>query len=340
MPSSQQAGGRVLVTGGAGFIGTTLARELADAAEQWVVLDNLHPQVHPGSQPPADLPASVDLRVGDVTSADDLDAVVADLRPDTVVHLAAETGTAQSLSESTRHGMVNVVGTTQLLDALTRAGHVPAHFVLTSSRAVYGEGVWRNADGSTFQPGLRTHAQLEAGTWDHGDDAAHVPNTVAGTHPNPINVYGATKLAQEQILAAWTGSHDTRLSVLRLQNVYGPRQSLSNPYTGIVSLFSRLAREGESIPLYEDGDITRDFVHIDDVVAPSSRRSATSRPITCAPSTSAAAYARPSATSPARSPVTTPRPSPTSPASTATATSGTRPATSRSRSARSTGTRG
>ena len=152
MPSSTQAGGRVLVTGGAGFIGTTLARELADSAEQWVVLDNLHPQVHPGSQPPADLPDSVDLMIGDVTSAEDLDAVVADLRPDTVVHLAAETGTAQSLSESTRHGMVNVVGTTQLLDAFTRAGHVPSHVVLTSSRAVYGEGLWRNPDGSTFQP--------------------------------------------------------------------------------------------------------------------------------------------------------------------------------------------
>ena len=269
MTSTSQLGpGRVLVTGGAGFIGTTLARALADSAERWVVLDNLHPQVHPGSQPPADLPGSVDLRVGDVTNPEDLDAVVADLRPDTVVHLAAETGTAQSLSESTRHGMVNVVGTTQLLDSLTRAGHVPGHFVLSSSRAVYGEGVWRNPDGTTFQPGLRTHAMLEAGTWDHGDGgAAHVPNSVAGTHPNPINVYGATKLAQEQILAAWTGSHDTRLSVLRLQNVYGPRQSLTNPYTGIVSLFSRLAREGQSIPLYEDGEITRDFVYIDDVVS-------------------------------------------------------------------------
>ena len=257
----------MLVTGGAGFIGSTLAERLADRAEQWVVLDNLHPQVHPGSRPPADLAAAVDLRIGDVTVAEDLDDVLADVRPDVVIHLAAETGTAQSLSESTRHGMVNVVGTTQLLDACTRAGHVPGHFVLTSSRAVYGEGVWRRPDGTTFQPGLRTHAQLEAGRWDHGTDAEHVPNSVAGTHPHPINVYGATKLAQEQILAAWTGSHDTRLSVLRLQNVYGPRQSLSNPYTGIVSLFSRLAREGRSIPLYEDGEITRDFVYIDDVVS-------------------------------------------------------------------------
>lgn len=265
-PEKQPELGRVLVTGGAGFIGSTLASLLADRAEQWVVLDNLHPQVHPGSRPPADLPASVDLRVGDVTCADDLDAVVADLRPDTVIHLAAETGTAQSLSESTRHGMVNVVGTTQLLDACTRAGHVPSHVVLTSSRAVYGEGLWRRPDGSTFQPGLRTHAQLEAGSWNHGEAAEHLPNSVRGTHPHPINVYGATKLAQEQIMAAWTGSHDTVLSVLRLQNVYGPRQSLSNPYTGIVSLFSRLAREGQSIPLYEDGEITRDFVYIDDVV--------------------------------------------------------------------------
>lgn len=261
------APGRVLVTGGAGFIGSTLAAELSDRAEAWVALDNLHPQVHPGSRPPRDLPDSVDLRIGDVTSAEDLDAVVADLRPDVVVHLAAETGTAQSLSESSRHGMVNVVGTTQLLDAFTRAGHVPGHVVLASSRAVYGEGLWRRPDGSTFQPGLRTHAQLEAGRWDHGEGAEHVPNSVAGTQPNPINVYGATKLAQEHICCAWTGSHDTRLSVLRLQNVYGPRQSLSNPYTGIVSLFSRLAREGRSIPLYEDGDITRDFVYIDDVVS-------------------------------------------------------------------------
>ena len=267
VPGGREPLGRVLVTGGAGFIGSTLAERLADRAEQWVVLDNLHPQVHPGSRPPADLAAAVDLRIGDVTVAEDLDDVLADVRPDVVIHLAAETGTAQSLSESTRHGMVNVVGTTQLLDACTRAGHVPGHFVLTSSRAVYGEGVWRRPDGTTFQPGLRTHAQLEAGRWDHGTDAEHVPNSVAGTHPHPINVYGATKLAQEQILAAWTGSHDTRLSVLRLQNVYGPRQSLSNPYTGIVSLFSRLAREGRSIPLYEDGEITRDFVYIDDVVS-------------------------------------------------------------------------
>jgi dTDP-L-rhamnose 4-epimerase len=150
-----------------------------------------------------------------------------------------------------------------LLDALTRADWVPSHLVLTSSRAVYGEGKWIRADGTTFQPRGRSHAQLEAQDWDF--DGAHVPNSVTSTAPSPSSVYGATKLAQEHILGAWAGSHDTKLSVLRLQNVYGPGQSLTNPYTGIVSLFSQLARDGKPIPLYEDGEITRDFVYIDDV---------------------------------------------------------------------------
>ncbi|MET0820414.1 MAG: NAD-dependent epimerase/dehydratase family protein [Aeromicrobium sp.] len=253
----------VLVTGGAGFIGCALAQRLASSAGRWVVLDSLHPQVHPTSERPSALPAEAELVVGDVTNPDDWDSLLASVRPDVVVHLAAETGTAQSLSESSRHGLVNVVGTTMLLDAMTRAEWVPSHLVLTSSRAVYGEGKWIDAEGHAFQPAGRTHAQLEAQHWDF--DGTHVPNSATTTTPNPSSVYGATKLAQEHILGAWAGSHDTRLSVLRLQNVYGPGQSLTNPYTGIVSLFSQLARDGRSIPLYEDGEITRDFVYIDDV---------------------------------------------------------------------------
>jgi dTDP-L-rhamnose 4-epimerase len=256
--------GRVLVTGGAGFIGCALADRLADAADRWVVVDNLHPQVHEARTRPPALHPNADLVVADVTDAAMWDQVLADLRPDLVVHLAAETGTAQSLSESSRHGLVNVVGTTQLLDGLTRVGHLPSHVVLTSSRAVYGEGTWRRSDGTTYQPDGRTHAQLEAAQWDF-PDATHIPNSVLSTTPNPSSVYGATKLAQEHILASWTGSHDVALSVLRLQNVYGAGQSLTNPYTGIVSLFSQLARDEKSIPLYEDGEITRDFVYIDDV---------------------------------------------------------------------------
>src|ERR1700753_1896752 len=129
----------VLITGGAGFIGSALSRRLVKAGYDVAVMDVLHPQVHTGHQA-IDLPPSVRLFTGDVTHAPDWDAVLRLFRPSQIVHLAAETGTAQSLSHATRHGSVNVVGTTQLLDALSRSALVPAQLVLASSRAVYGAG--------------------------------------------------------------------------------------------------------------------------------------------------------------------------------------------------------
>lgn len=257
--------GTVLVTGGAGFIGCALSSQLADAADRWVVVDSMHPQVHPSTAKPEALHHAAELIVGDVTSARDWDGVLASVKPDTVFHFAAETGTAQSLHEASRHSKVNVVGTTEMLDAFGRAGHIPANLYLSSSRAVYGEGTWQSADGQTFTPGQRTHAQLEAGQWDF--DGVALDSTSENTSPMPTSVYGATKLAQEHILRAWANAHDTNLTILRLQNVYGPGQSLINSYTGIVSLFSQWAREGKQIPVYEDGDIVRDFVFIDDVVS-------------------------------------------------------------------------
>ena len=129
----------VLITGGAGFIGSALARRLVKSGYDVAVMDVLHPQVHSEGKA-VDLPASVRLFTGDVTHAPDCDAVLRLFQPSQIVHLAAETGTAQSLSEATRHGSVNVVGTTQLLDGLSRATLVPDHFVLASSRAGYGDG--------------------------------------------------------------------------------------------------------------------------------------------------------------------------------------------------------
>lgn len=231
-------------------------------------MDVLHPQVH-GAGHEIDLPSSVRLLTGDVTHAPDWDAVLRLFRPSQIVHLAAETGTAQSLSEATRHGSVNVVGTTQLLDALSRSGIVPDQLVLASSRAIYGEGAWRSGT-HTFYPRPRSHAQLADGVWDpqgpSGQAAVPVASCASRTEPRPTNIYAATKLAQEHTLAAWTSAHDTKLSVLRLQNVYGPGQSLTNSYTGIVALFARLARARRALEVYEDGRIVRDFVYIDDVV--------------------------------------------------------------------------
>jgi dTDP-L-rhamnose 4-epimerase len=258
----------VLVTGGAGFIGTALSYRLVEAGYDVAVMDNLHPQVHGGPYA-IDLPPSVRFFTGDAIHAPDWDAVLRLYRPSQIVHLVAETGTAQSLSEATRHGAANVVGTTQLLDALSRSRHVPDQIVLASSRAVYGEGAWQSGQ-QVFYPRPRSHAQLLAGIWDPQgrttERAAPLPSCAGRTEPRPTNIYAATKLAQEHILAAWTAARDTRLSVLRLQNVYGPGQSLTNSYTGIVALFSRLAREQQQLEVYEDGKIVRDFVYIDDVV--------------------------------------------------------------------------
>ena len=261
----------VLITGGAGFIGSNLARKLVDRGDDVTLLDSLHPQVHVGGWP--ELPAGVRALPFDVTVPTQWDALFRTHRPDVVVHLAAETGTGQSLAEASRHGRVNVVGTTELLDGMTRASIVPSRVVLTSSRAVYGEGRWRTAGGTEFYAAARGLDQLEAGRWDPtAPDPVDVevepmPHRADLVEPRPSNVYAATKLAQEHVLAAWVAAHGTALSVLRLQNVYGPGQSLTNPYTGIVSLFGRLAREHRVIPVYEDGRIVLDFVFIEDVVA-------------------------------------------------------------------------
>lgn len=258
----------VLITGGAGFIGTALARRLVRAGHDVAVMDCLHPQVHGAGA--IDIPEGVRFFTGDATHAPDWDAVLRLFRPAQIVHLVAETGTAQSLSEATRHGSVNVVGTTSLVDALSRSAIVPDQIVLASSRAVYGEGAWRYGT-DVFYPRPRSHAQLAAEQWDplgpQGQHADPVPSCALRTQTRPTNIYAATKLAQEHILSAWTSAHDSPLSILRLQNVYGPGQSLTNSYTGIVALFGRLARQRHQLEVYEDGRIIRDFVYIDDVVA-------------------------------------------------------------------------
>lgn len=261
----------VLVTGGAGFIGTALSSDLLQQGLRTIAVDDLIEQVHPGRERPEALPDSVELVRADVASAETWDALLREVEPRLVVVLAAETGTAQSLTESTLHAMTNVVGTSRMLDALVRHDAMPEHVVVTSSRAVYGEGAWRTADGHVFNPPPRSHAQLERGEWDHRD-AAGVPAIpvamdAAHTQPSPSSVYGSTKLAQELILRNWASAFSIPLSVLRLQNVYGPGQSPHNPYTGIVTLFHRLASRGETLDVYEDGEIGRDFVYIDDVVS-------------------------------------------------------------------------
>jgi len=254
----------ILVTGGAGFIGCALSHRLASLCKCFVAVDNLLAQVHPLQVRPLDLHTDADLVIADVTESQTWTELFAEFRPDIVVHLAAETGTGQSLKQSTMHGRSNVLGLTVLLDALSQSEILPEQLICTSSRAVYGEGAWQKKDGEIFYPGQRTNAQLASAQWDF--DGISLPATSGETRENPTSVYGATKLAQENILKCWCFSFGVPLSLLRLQNVYGPGQSPFNPYTGIVTLFSRLARAQKRIELYEDGLVTRDFVYIEDVV--------------------------------------------------------------------------
>lgn len=265
-PTAKRPGGTVLITGGAGFIGCAISPALVESFERVVVVDSLHPQIHSSGTRPAALDSQVELIVADVAEASTWDSVLADVTPDVIIHLAAETGTGQSLEESTRHTHVNVVGTSQMLDGLNRHRKLPQRIVLSSSRAVYGEGAWRDSEGRLFYPGQRTSETLDQKQWDF-PNASPVAMSAAETFPAPVSVYGATKLAQENILQAWAKSYGVQTVVLRLQNVYGPGQSLINPYTGIMSLFCRMAMGGKSIPLYEDGEVRRDFILIDDVAS-------------------------------------------------------------------------
>ncbi|WP_394938866.1 NAD-dependent epimerase/dehydratase family protein [Psychromicrobium sp. YIM B11713] len=269
MINSKQAphsGGTVLVTGGAGFIGCAISASLVEAFDRVVVVDSLHPQIHSDGARPAALAEEAELVIADITEPATWDALLPGLSPDVVIHLAAETGTGQSLEESSRHALTNVVGTTQLLDGLNRHKNLPRRIVLSSSRAVYGEGAWKNSDGGLYYPGQRTSDTLDKSEWDF-PNSTPVEMNAQEIFPSPVSVYGATKLAQEHILQAWANSYNVQTAVLRLQNVYGPGQSLINPYTGIMSLFCRMAMGGKSIPLYEDGEVRRDFILIDDVAS-------------------------------------------------------------------------
>jgi dTDP-L-rhamnose 4-epimerase len=260
-----------ILTGGAGFIGTRLARALVGGDKRLIAVDSLHPQVHPNGSVPTDFPKDVELIVADVTDRIFWDQFLEKYCPTDVIHLAAETGTGQSLSESTRHAHVNVVGTAQMLDAFSRNNRIPGHIVLASSRAVYGEGAWQAHSGEVFYPLPRSHSALASGNWDIGGPggkaATPLAHNASKIFPKPASVYGATKLTQENIVECWAAAMGVSATIFRFQNVYGPGQSPFNPYTGIITLFHRIASNGGVIEVYEDGRVGRDFVYIDDVIA-------------------------------------------------------------------------
>ncbi|WP_230534255.1 NAD-dependent epimerase/dehydratase family protein [Microvirga roseola] len=265
MPPQSMKGERVFITGGAGFIGSRLVQALAALNADITIFDNLLQQVH-GPSPVIDLPGR--MIVGDIRDAAALAGALGECRPTIVVHLAAETGTGQSADEPVRYVDVNVGGTARLIEALKQLKDAPSRVVLAATRAVYGEGAYLDNAGRTTVPLPRQPSEMARGVFDLYDKEGNLLTPIPTPEhvpPAPGSVYGSSKLMQEyllqQVAAPW------QAVILRLQNVYGPGQSLRNPYTGVLSIFCQQALAGRTLNIFEDGNIHRDFVFVDDVVA-------------------------------------------------------------------------
>ncbi|MHC2115758.1 NAD-dependent epimerase/dehydratase family protein [Stenotrophomonas geniculata] len=266
---------KVLITGGAGFIGSALARALVARCDQVTVLDNLSPQIHgdspEGSALLASLPPEAVVVKGDVRLREDWLKVLPG--QDVVVHLAAETGTGQSMYEIDRYVDVNVRGTSLFLDLIgnkVQGCESVKRVVVASSRSIYGEGKYKGASGPVY-PGARVDVDLQKGIFECRDpatgDLVEPLPTDEESRIHPSSIYGITKQVQEQLVLVGAAAIGIQGIALRYQNVYGPGQSLKNPYTGILSIFSTLLLQGKGVNIFEDGKETRDFVFIDDVVA-------------------------------------------------------------------------
>ena len=259
----------VLVTGGAGFIGSHTCDALLESGHRVRVLDMLDPQVH---GPDRKLPSWVDPRVeflqGDVRCRDDLVRSIEDV--DAVFHLAAQTGVGQSMYEIHGYCDVNVGGTAMLLDVLANTPHKIKRIIFSSSRAVYGEGAYQCASCGPVHPPLRERVALERSEWgifcpSCGGGLETLP-TPEGKPLSPISVYAETKRVQEQLLRIFSSAYGVPCTILRYFNVYGTRQALGNPYTGIGPIFVARILSGHRISIYEDGLQGRDFVNVRDVV--------------------------------------------------------------------------
>ena len=260
---------KVLITGGAGFIGSHTCDALLARGYRVRVLDSLDPQVHgPARRRPSYLDSRVELQQGDVRCREDVATALEGV--EAVFHFAAQTGVGQSMYDIHSYCDVNVGGTAMLLDVLANSSHRVRRIILSSSRAVYGEGAYNCADCGPVYPPVRSREALERNEWRIAcpccnREPAPVPTTEKKPLA-PISVYAETKRIQEDLLRLFSGTYATPCVILRYFNVYGTRQSLGNPYTGIGAIFTNRLLAGERIAIYEDGEQGRDFVNVRDVV--------------------------------------------------------------------------
>lgn len=263
----------ILITGGAGFIGSNLALKLLAKGYRVTVLDNLSKQIH-GDNPDETSPLyrsikdKVEFILGSVTSRKDWEKAL--VGQEAVIHLAAETGTGQSMYEIEKYVNSNIGGTALLLDILTNTKHNVKRVVVAESRAIYGEGKYECPTCGDVYPLDRKDEDMSRGDFEcHCPKCGKHVKLVATTEDSaihPSSVYGIAKQVQGQLVHLVCPTIGVESVSFRYQNVYGPGQSLSNPYTGILSIFSTRIKNGNGINIFEDGKETRDFVYIDDVV--------------------------------------------------------------------------
>jgi dTDP-L-rhamnose 4-epimerase len=257
---------KTLVTGGAGFIGSHLVKELVAIGDEVVVLDSLEEQVHEGAPP--DLPNSVELIVGDVGNPELADRALAGA--DRVVHLAAAVGVGQSMYEIARYTALNTMSTARFLERLVARRPMPSRLVVASSMSIYGEGEYSCDSHGRQYPQPRPEEQLLAREWEPVCPMCREPMHPCPTSEAkpllPTSIYAINKRDHEEMCLVTGAAYGIPAVALRFFNVYGEGQALSNPYTGVAAIFaSRLLNERPPV-IFEDGRQTRDFIHVSDIV--------------------------------------------------------------------------
>lgn len=267
---------KVLITGGAGFIGSKLSLQLLSRGYEVTVVDNLHPQIHgTNAKKESALYLSIKNKVrfieADVATQAKLFWKELFAEHEILVHFAAETGTGQSMYEINRYNQTNIVATGVLLEALSECKHKIEKVIIASSRAIYGEGKYFSKAANQYvYPKERDEKDLLLGFFECRcpitQETTQLCATDETTPIQPNSIYGLTKYYQEQAIRIACLAMDIPFVAFRYQNVYGVGQSLSNPYTGILAVFSNKIRANEAILIFEDGLESRDFVYVDDVV--------------------------------------------------------------------------
>ena len=254
----------VLVTGGAGFIGCHLGQALLRRGHRVIAFDNLTPQVHGARERPDLLDPEIELVVGDVRDAAAVGQALA--RVDSVIHLAAEVGVGQSMYEVERYTSTNDVGTAVLFEQLISR---PVRRVVTaSSMSIYGEGLYADADGNMVEDAARHELRDGQAQWDPSDGQGRTLTalpTPEWKRPSLVSIYALNKFVQEQTTHIMARPYGIESVCLRLFNVFGPGQALSNPYTGVLAIFGARLSNGQAPLVFEDGEQRRDFVHVRDV---------------------------------------------------------------------------